>query len=80
MRLLVDHPLLTGLGVSSALVAAFHFAPSGALSPTGGRAIGLVVFGGLFALLSWFGLDRDDAFWVFLGGVSGCLITFWALR
>jgi hypothetical protein len=73
---LVNHPFLTGLAAAAALGAAVQLLPAGALDPTHARAVGLVVFGGLFAALGYFGLDRDDVFWVFVGGVAGCLLTF----
>jgi hypothetical protein len=34
------------------------------------RALDLVVFGMLSAALGRAGMDREDAFWVFLGGVT----------
>ena len=75
MTFLASHPFLAGLVTTLAMVAVRMALPAGAIGPTQGRAIGLMVFGGVFVVLSRFGLDRDDAFWVFLGGVCGVLVT-----
>lgn len=40
------------------------------MSSSESRALDLVVFGVLFAALGRAGMDREDAFWVFLGGVA----------
>ena len=75
MTFLASHPFLAGLVTSLALVALRAALPADAIGPTQGRALGLMVFGGMFVVLSRFGLDRDDAFWVFVGGVCGVLVT-----
>lgn len=70
-----DHPFWTGLAVSIGVFVPlrllFPSAPHGAV-----RAVGLVAFGGALALLFRQGLDRDDAFWFFLGGALGAVIGF----
>jgi hypothetical protein len=73
VRFLADRPFLAGLVTTLALLAVRMALPADALTSAQSRGVGLMVFGGMFAVLSRFGLDRDDAFWVFLGGVCGLL-------
>jgi len=72
---LVDHPFLVGLAVSILLAVAVRMLATGTLAPGSARGIGLVVYGGTLVLLARFGLDREDVFWFFLGGVSGVLLS-----
>ena len=75
MRFLADRPFLAGLLTSLALLGVRLALPADVMTAAQGRALGLMVFGGMFVVLSRFGLDRDDVFWVFLGGVCGLLAT-----
>jgi hypothetical protein len=75
MRYLADHPFLAGFVTALALVLLLRAVPTGTLTLSQTRALGLLTFGALFLGLGRAGLDRDDAFWIMLGGGCGVLIT-----
>lgn len=76
VRRLADHPFLAGLCIVAGFSVLVRLLPADLATPARVRALGLVVFAGTMLLLFGRGLDRDDAFMYFLGGVVGLLVSF----
>jgi hypothetical protein len=75
MGRLAEHPFLVGLAITLLVMWTFHLLPAGSLGPMAARGLALTVFGGSLAVLMWNGLHRSDAFWFFLGGASGLVVS-----